>query len=198
MKSRLLIFIGCILLVTALAFTAYNIYDDARASESSDSAVRQLLSEIPSKRADEITDENLPAYILNPEMEMPVKTINGIDYIGTIEIPELNIVLPVISELTNSALKLAPCRYEGSLYTNNLIIGGHNYRAHFSQLRHLPVGSDVIFTDAEGNVFRFRSTVTETLMPTDVEEIKSGDWDLTLFTCTFGGQYRVTVRCEKV
>ena len=198
MKSRLLIFIGCILLVTALAFTAYNICDDARAAESSGLAARQLLSETPSKEADEITQEELPAYILNPEMEMPVKTINGVDYIGTLEIPALNIVLPVISELTNSKLKLAPCRYDGSLYTNDLIIGGHNYRAHFSRLKHLPVGSDVIFTDAEGNVFRFRSTVTETLLPTAVEEIKSGEWDLTLFTCTFGGQYRVTIRCEKV
>ena len=26
----------------------------------------------------------------------------------------------------------------------------------------------------------------------------SGDWDLTLFTCTIGGQTRVTIRLERV
>ena len=35
----------------------------------------------------------------------------------------------------------------------------------------------------------------ETLMPTAVEEMESGDWDLTLFTCTVGGRTRVAVRC---
>ena len=34
----------------------------------------------------------------------------------------------------------------------------------------------------------------ETLNPTDVAGMEAGDWDLTLFTCTVGGQSRVTVR----
>ena len=29
----------------------------------------------------------------------------------------------------------------------------------------------------------------------DVEAMESGDWALTLFTCTIGGKTRVTVRC---
>ncbi len=32
----------------------------------------------------------------------------------------------------------------------------------------------------------------------DVEEMITGDWDLTLFTCTLGGQTRVTVRCQLI
>jgi sortase A len=35
----------------------------------------------------------------------------------------------------------------------------------------------------------------EILSPFAVEEMTSGDWDMTLFTCTVGGQSRVTVRC---
>ena len=35
----------------------------------------------------------------------------------------------------------------------------------------------------------------ETLSPFAIEEMTGGNWDLTLFTCTVGGQYRVTVRC---
>ena len=28
--------------------------------------------------------------------------------------------------------------------------------------------------------------------------MEAGDWDLTLFTCTIGGQTRVTIRLERV
>ena len=38
----------------------------------------------------------------------------------------------------------------------------------------------------------------EVLSPFDVEEMTTGDWDLTLFTCTVGGQSRIAVRCESV
>jgi sortase A len=35
----------------------------------------------------------------------------------------------------------------------------------------------------------------ETLEPTDIEGMTTGDWDLTLFTCTYGNRYRLAVRC---
>jgi sortase A len=50
----------------------------------------------------------------------------------------------------------------------------------------------------DGNVFVYEAAVVETLGPTDVEEMHSGDWDLTLFTCTVGGRSRVTVRFNRV
>ena len=31
-----------------------------------------------------------------------------------------------------------------------------------------------------------------------IEEMAAGDWDLTLFTCTLGGQARLTLRCTQV
>ena len=37
----------------------------------------------------------------------------------------------------------------------------------------------------------------EQLERTAIEEMESGDWDLTLFTCTVGGAARVTVRCQQ-
>ena len=47
------------------------------------------------------------------------------------------------------------------------------------------------------NVVTFRMVERETLGPTDVEGMEAGDWDLTLFTCTVGGQTRVTIRFER-
>ena len=56
----------------------------------------------------------------------------------------------------------------------------------------------MIFTDAAGNIFSYSVKETEVLAPTDIEGMVSGDWDLTMFTCTIGGKSRVTVRCERL
>ena len=94
-------------------------------------------------------------------------------------------------------MKVAPCRYSGSLYQDNLIICAHNYASHFGKLKNLQLGDTVLFTDMDENVVTFQMVERETLAPTDVEGMKSGDWDLTLFTCTVGGQTRVTIRFER-
>ena len=106
--------------------------------------------------------------------------------------------LPVISDWSYPALKVSPCRYDGSAYTGDLILSAHNYRSHFGCLKDLAIGETVRFTDMDGNVFRYSVMEHEVLMPYDVEEMKAGDWDLTLFTCTVGGTSRFTVRCDKV
>ena len=130
-------------------------------------------------------------------MEMPVVEVNGQKCIGTIEIPLLDLKLPVISEWSYAKLKKAPCRYSGSAYQNNLIIAGHNYRTHFSGIKRLDPGDEVIFTDADGNVFSYEVDTIETVGGTDIEKMESGDWDLTLFTCTTGGKARAAVRCKE-
>ena len=50
----------------------------------------------------------------------------------------------------------------------------------------------------DDQVVSFQMVEQETLEPTDEEAMTSGDWDLTLFTCTPGGQTRVTVRFQRV
>ena len=47
-------------------------------------------------------------------------------------------------------------------------------------------------------VVRQPLVLTDTLGKYDVEKMTSGDWDLTLFTCTYGGKSRVTVRCQRM
>lgn len=192
-KGFFLITIGLLLIAAALCLTGYNLWDEKRAQESVSAVTEQMKNEIPA-----VESEEQPAYILNPEMEMPKETINGRDYIGVLEIPSRGLELPIISEWSYPALKVSPCRYVGSAYTDDLIIAAHNYASHFSCLKDLQMGEIISFTDIDGNVFQYEIVERETLMPTAVEEMESGEWDLTLFTCTVGGQYRVTVRCEKI
>ena len=142
--------------------------------------------------------EYIPDYILDPTREMPVVEEDGEDYVCVLDIPVLDLHLPVISELSYPALKKAPCRYEGSAYTDDLIIGAHNYKTHFGTLKVLEPGDEILLTDMDGNQFHYEVSKVETLDGGDLPGLESGDWDMTLFTCTIGGVSRVTVRCDKV
>lgn len=168
---------GLILVASAVLLLMYNLWDSRRAEESQD----------------------IPDYMLDPDMEMPEFTLSSlgdISCIGILEIPALDLKLPVISRWSYPALKLAPCRYSGSAYKGNLVIAAHNYQSHFGGLRTLAPGNEVFFTDAVGNRFSYYVAVTEALTPWSVADMTSGEWPLSLFTCTLDSQNRVTVRCE--
>ena len=191
---------GVLLIVASLFLTCYNIWEERRAETSAAVALGQILPEMPPVETPAALPEDMqeavvPDYLLNPEMEMPTMEIDGQAYIGVLSIPALDLELPVIGEWSYPRLKIAPCRFEGSAYLDNLIIAAHNYRSHFGGLKNLLPGDEVAFTDVDGNVFRYTVAELETLGGNDLEELESGDWDLTLFTCTLGGKSRVTVRC---
>ena len=93
-------------------------------------------------------------------------------------------------------LKIAPCRYYGSVKTRDLVIAAHNYSRHFGNIKNLSAGDQVYFIDVEGVISSYEVAEVDTLNPTDVENMTSSGYALTLFTCTYGGQSRVTVRCN--
>ena len=191
------IHVGLLLIAAALFLSAYNEMASHEARNSAQQVIEQLCETLPTESTAGTEAPAVPEYLLDAGREMPVQTINGRDYIGVLSIPSLELELPVISQWDYPALKVAPCRYSGSLYQDNLIICAHNYASHFGKLKTLQPGDTVQFTDMDENVVTFRMVERETLGPTDVEGMEAGDWDLTLFTCTVGGQTRVTIRFER-
>ena len=188
------IHLGLLLIAAALFLSAYNEMESHEARNSAQQVIAQMCQTLPTETAAETEAPAIPEYLLDAEREMPVQTINGRDYIGVLTIPSLELELPVLSQWDYPALKVAPCRYSGSLYQDNLIICAHNYASHFGKLKNLRVGDSAIFTDMDENVVSFQLAAQETIQPEDLEAMEAGDWDLTLFTCTVGGQSRVTVR----
>ena len=188
------IHLGLLLIAAALFLSAYNEMESHEARNSAQQVIAQMCQTLPTETAAETEAPAVPEYLLDADREMPVQTINGRDYIGVLTIPSLELELPVLSQWDYPALKVAPCRYSGSLYQDNLIICAHNYASHFGKIKNLRVGDTAIFTDMAENVVRFQLAAQETIQPEDLEAMEAGDWDLTLFTCTVGGQSRVTVR----
>ncbi len=127
--------------------------------------------------------------------EMNAVDVDGWSYIGTIEMPAIDIKLPILREWSRAGAKKAPCRYKGSVYENDLIVAAHNYQRHFGKIGQLVSGDEIIITDVDGRKFHYRVFNQEIIDTFDVDAMDAGDWDLTVFTCTIGGKSRVTVRC---
>lgn len=194
---------GLLLIAAALGLTVYNLYEDVRAMEAASQVVEQLsllpeetreAESLTSPQQEQVQEETVP----QTPKEMAFKIVNGEQYIGTIKLPKYQLALPVISQWSYPRLKIAPCRYEGSIYTDDLIISAHNYSSHFGRIVDLVPGDEVLFTDVDGTTIEYEVVQQETLEDTDISKMSAGDWDLTLFTCTVGGTYRVTVRCNRV
>lgn len=228
MKNNGSIFItlGLLLIAAALSLTLFNFREADAAGDSATEIAAQLAAVIPQSSTPQPTapqvpiptdpvpsapsilpppvvseptqPQQTPLYEQYPEMEMPTVKLDGRNYLGVLKIPALGLELPVMTDWSYPKLKIAPCRYSGSIYQGDLVVMAHNYAQHFGRIKNLNPGDAVLFTDIDGNVFHYQVAAIETLHPTDVENMTAGEWPLTLFTCTTGRTHRVTVRCESV
>ncbi len=187
--------LGALLLLAAMGLLLYNNWEDNQAGE----AAQEVLEELETQIEENSQAVDIPIYN-QPEDSATLEAveIDGMWYIGTLTIPSLELELPVLEEWSYAGLRVAPGRYTGDPWTGNLVICGHNYTRHFGNLKYLEAGDAVYFTDVNGTVFHYEVGEVLILQPTDVEAMISSEWDLTLFTCTIGGQTRVTVRCMEV
>lgn len=195
MKSRMgtiCMLLGAVLMLAALSLFLWNQYEDQRAGASAEQILSQMRGKIEGAIADSTSDSDPYGTI------MPETQIDGDSYIGYLSIPTVDLNLPVMSEWDDTRLKTAPCRYTGSTRTDDLVIAGHNYPRHFGTLSKLSVGDRVCFTGVDGISAVYEVAVVETLASTDVGKMTAGNYDLTLFTCTYSGQNRVTVRCVRI
>ena len=79
-----------------------------------------------------------------------------------------------------------------------MVLMAHNYVHHFQGLSKLEIGDDVYFMDMDGNEIHYEVVGKDILEATAVEEMTAGDFNLTLFSCTYGGFARVTIYCDRV
>lgn len=205
---KILIVTGTMLILSALFLCLYNYRESEQSYARAADVMERLIDEIPDPPAQtmpyipEGVPENPfaePAETAPAEQETVI-TIDGNDYIGYLSIPKLNISLPVMAQWSYDALKTAPCRYSGTVKDGDLILCAHNYVSHFGPIRRLSSGDEILFTECSGEVYRFVVSYTEEIGGYDIARMLDADaedWDLTLFTCTLGGQTRVTVRAER-
>lgn len=215
MKARIgiiLIALGLVLLVSALGLLLRNEQEQREAGEAVNELMPQIVEVIQQRQTtlreeiaeptqspeEDSTEPHVPAATEPVQKEMSVVEIDGHGYIGFVGLPTLQQELPVMADWSYPQLKVAPCRYTGSTFTDDLVLMAHNYNHHFGTLKNLQVGDLVTFTDMDGVTISYEVVARDVLAPTAIEEMTAGDYDLTLFTCTYGGKSRVTVRCDRI
>ena len=214
--ARAALIAGIVLIAAALALTGYNIITEELAGRERDVILTELDELIPSlestaspeggadSTAEAPTFEEIKErHIEHPDNsvgvyvpKMPTVTVDGKDYIGKLSMPSIKLEVPVLSDWSYDDLKIAPCLYYGSVYTNDMVLCAHNYRTHFGQIGRLARGSKLTFTDAEGNEYFYKVVNVEIVKPDDTRKLVNGKYDLTLFTCTLSGGKRTVIRCE--
>lgn len=184
--KKLLKIAGIICFVIAGYYAYLNIEENKQVGKVSAQIYREMEQDIRPK----VSSEN---------SSMAVKNIDGIDYIGFIEIPSFDLNLPVGSSFSYEQLKMTPALFNGSYYDDNMIICAHNYATHFGPINNLKPNDIIKFVNVSGEVYSYKVSNVEILNPSELEQLlNEDDWDLTLFSCTFDTLNRIIIRAIRI
>ena len=212
-------FILSIILISILGLSyLYAAYDRDRSEEVS----KEVLSQINVRDNTTVDDGILVAYLdgrpessnasqnqeqIGEQQNQVVTTSDGESYsaVATVDIPSLNLSYPVLSETSDSLLKISPCKFWGPNpnEVGNFCIVGHNYRnsKFFSKVPNLEMGETVELTDMKGRTLKYKIYDKYTVDPTDVRctsQLTSGKKEVTLITCTDDSSQRVVVKATQM
>lgn len=190
--GTLCIVLGSVLILAALTLFLWN----QKKEQNAEDAVKKILpiiEESIEKTAEVQTDQTDLEQETMTEIE-----VQGESYIGYLSLPTIQVKLPVMTDWSTVQLETAPCRYAGSVKTDDLVIIAHNYPSHFGNLKNIYVGDIVCFKDMDGIVYQYEVAKTDVVESTAIEEVTNSGFSLTLLTCTYSGQNRIAVWCEKV
>lgn len=128
--------------------------------------------------------------------EMPVLELDGRDYCALLEVSAYGVKLPVGDVWEDARILSHPCRFYGSAYEENLILGGSNQEGQFGFCTRLDLGDTLTLTDMTGCVFRYRVSRIDRSSSADAERLMEGQWALTLFLRDRYDRKFILVRCE--
>ena len=211
-------FIICIILVIMLfSVYVYAQYDRDKNEEISQDILKNMEYDTTTISKDDevwVIDLQATAEDVNDNKKSVVTTqnrtsnkvlVDGVEYdtVGSISIPSINVYYPILSETTESLLKVSVCKFWGGNpnEVGNLCIAGHNYRNQkfFSKVPDLPVGDIIEITDLSNNTVRYKIYDIYTVVPEDVSctsQLTNGKKIVTLITCTDDSSERVIVKAE--
>lgn len=186
--SKYLIILGILCILLSITLYIKNKYQELDTGKKSKEILDIIETKINVSDKEEIKS-NTEDLVLN---------ISGYDYIGVINIPSLNIKLPIMRETDYDRLAISPCKYYGNITTNDLVLCAHDYVNQFGKISNLKEDDIIIITDVLGNNYVYKVVLTEELNPTDITNMIESPFDLTLYTCSYGALKRITVRCNRI
>lgn len=125
--------------------------------------------------------------------------LSGYEVTGILQIPDLNRSWPIIASGDAAATAKIPSIYGGNPASGNLVIADSANNQQFAELKNLPDGSKVVFTDISGREYRYQIATVETVPSSKLAAISRHRerWDAAIITPNFSGRSQIVTRLVK-
>ncbi|MDA0201763.1 MAG: class E sortase [Ilumatobacteraceae bacterium] len=116
--------------------------------------------------------------------------------LGTIEIPKIDVSMTMYEGIRLSTLDRGPGHWPGTAMpgqVGNVVVAGHRTSGHqvFRNIDVLVEGDEILFTETDGSVHRYRVTSSRIVVPTEVWIVdQTPTPTATLFACHPPGSVR--------
>lgn len=181
-RSKILIVFGILLVLASVGLFSYNKYVDYESKVNEEKIVNELVDKMGESISGDTSDID----------------VDGEKYIGILEIPKIDVALPVSRDYSFEQMSQSLCRYSGSFEEKNIIICGHNYKYYLDNLKDVYDKDEIYFTDVKGIKTKYVVVETEYIGGNDSSKLYKDEenWDMTIFTCNYSGYMRYLVRCK--
>ena len=130
-----------------------------------------------------------------------LETVNlsGYEVTGILQVADLNQSWPIIASGDAAATAKIPSIYGGNPASGDLVIADSVGNQQFAELKDLPDGSKVVFTDISGREYRYQVATVETVPSSKLAAISRHRerWDAAIFTPNFSGRSQIVIRLVK-
>ena len=184
--QKILILLGVCFLIAAASLTLlwqYGIHTWAQNTQRYVQTIRSLIPEPQGAGLEERSDHT-----------MPLLSLDGIDFVGILEMPLQEAALPVCADWAEHQKYLS--RFDGSIYDGSMQIGGTSQKGQMDFFREISVGDSVLFTDMEGNRYHYTVTDLRYAPHADQNTLQRADGELTLFVKNLFAFEYLIISCE--
>ena len=169
--QKICVLTGILLLIAGCAILflwQWNIHASQKQTQDYVHTLRHLIPEVQNAALEERRDNSMPRLSLDDR-----------DFIGILEIPLYDSILPVCADWGNPSQY--PRCLSGSIYDRSIQIGATSQTGQYDFYRELSVGDSVFFTDMEGNRYTLKISDLHYKKHADQTALQSCDAALTLF-----------------
>lgn len=131
-------------------------------------------------------------------------TLNGMQVVGTIEIPKTNVKYAILNDPSSKAMDtgITMLYGPGINQIGNTVLAGHNYRngTFFSNNKKLAVGDKIYLTDVKGNKVEYTITYKYNADANDFSYATrdtKGKREISLTTCTDDSNSRIIIWAQE-
>lgn len=183
---KVFVIVGVCLLVIAMLFFGvwqWNIHTSEKRLKEYVSVIHELIPE-PQGAVIEERRDNV----------MSTLSINGTDFVGLLEVPKYDSVLPICANWGNASKY--PCRFSGSVYDRTMQIGATTQSGQYDFYRDISVGDSVSFIDMEGNGYSYKVIDICYKKAINKDTLKHNEASLTIFVKNIYAFEYIIIYCD--